>query len=68
MGYWNANDRVMELLRSSPHPQFDPKWAAEAPLQDLILVSRYTRRMIQYGIISHTFLCVIIAALEQTLK
>lgn len=38
------------------------------PVQDILLVFRYTRLMIQYGIISHTFICVLIAAVEQTLK
>lgn len=44
------------------------KWQAEPNLQDVLLVIRYTRRWIQYGIIAHAVICIVIAALEQTLK
>jgi len=37
-------------------------------MQDILLVIRYTRRWIQYGIISHAVICIVIAAVEQTLK
>ena len=41
---------------------------SEHPLEDLALVIRYTRRWLQYGIIAHAVICIVIAAAEQTLK
>jgi len=40
----------------------------ETRLQDIVLVIRYTRRWVQYGIIGHAVVCILIAAVEQTLK
>lgn len=40
----------------------------ETGLEDIVLVIRYTRRWLQYGIIGHAVLCILIAAIEQTLK
>jgi hypothetical protein len=37
-------------------------------MEDLSLVIRYTARWIQYGVIGHAVLCIVIAAALQTLK
>ena len=43
-------------------------FAGASCLQDIFLVFRYTRRWIQFGIISHAVICIFIAAVEQTLR
>lgn len=37
-------------------------------VEEIVLVIRYTGRWLQYGIIGHAVLCILIAAIEQTLK
>lgn len=37
-------------------------------MEDILLVIRYTRRWLQYGIILHAVVCIVIAAALQTLK
>jgi hypothetical protein len=37
-------------------------------MEDILLVIRYTRRWLQYGIILHAIVCIVIAAALQTLK
>lgn len=43
-------------------------FAGASRLQNIFLVIRYTRRWIQYGIISHAVICIFIAAVEQTVR
>jgi hypothetical protein len=37
-------------------------------MQDLLLIVRYTRRWLQYGIIGHAVLCILAAAVLQTIR
>ncbi len=37
-------------------------------VEEIVLVIRYTGRWLQYGIIGHAVVCILIAAIEQTLK
>ena len=37
-------------------------------VEEIVLVIRYTRRWVQYGIIAHAVICIVIAAVEQTLR
>ena len=43
-------------------------FAGASRLRNIFLVIRYTRRWIQYGIISHAVICIFIAAVEQTVR
>ncbi len=36
-------------------------------MSDVVLVLRYTRRWIQYGVFAHTIVCTMIAAIEGVL-
>jgi hypothetical protein len=46
-----------------------PSFAAKLNgVEEIVLVIRYTGRWLQYGIIGHAVLCILIAAIEQTLK
>ena len=36
-------------------------------MSDVSLVIRYTRRWIQYGVLAHTVICTVIAAVEGVL-
>lgn len=69
--YWNVFGVVLEPDGGSTgfsHADFCPRMAQEPAVQDIILVIRYTRRWLQYGIIGHAVVCIFIAAIEQTLK
>jgi hypothetical protein len=37
-------------------------------MQDLLLIVRYTRRWLQYGIIAHAVICILAAALIQAIR
>lgn len=69
--YWNVFGVVLEpegLGTGFSRAVFCPRMAQEPAVQDIILVIRYTRRWLQYGIIGHAVVCIFIAALQQTLK